>query len=340
VPGAKPSTATDTVIVQLLELQTGQIFGKIPDHESVSDLTFASNGAMLAFVARDRGRDSVVVWDTVRGRRVAKLDGLPEQEAQLNDCRFLPNSNILAVAENRARIVFFAIPSCRRLGTIEHVQVDAFAFCPDGCELVVGDRDAVAGWHLDRNKLRGSAPAKSPVQTKEPPITKEALSRSYDALAGFDAHRAMEAIAQLCSAPGEASAFIAEKMQPATVDRVQVARWIGELDSNDPAIRENACKGLERIALAACGQLRKAEESAVSLEVRLKLHRILADTQEYRIRDVECIRALRAIQCLEVIGGEKARAALARLSEGEPESIITREAKAAAMRLADWLQAD
>ena len=80
--------------------------------------------------------------------------------------------------------------------------------------------------------------------------------------------------------------------------------------------------------------------SAASVEVRLKLHRILAEWREYCIHDTECIRTLRAIQCLEMIGTAKSFAALQRISRGEPDSIVTQDSKAAVSRLTDWVQAE
>ena len=216
------STKPSTVIGELLELQTGQIFRQLPGHEFVSDLTFTSNGKMLAFMASDGAQESVEVWDTVQGRRVARLDGFPQRTMEPHSviytvplsCRFLPNSNILAVVVDRKRIIFFAIPSCRRLGVIEFGSIDAFAFCPDGGNLAVGGDGGVACWRLNRAKLGGTAAAKPAAQTKEPLTTDEALSRSYESLGSCDARGAIEAVLRLCSTPDQATAFLSARVRP------------------------------------------------------------------------------------------------------------------------------
>ena len=80
--------------------------------------------------------------------------------------------------------------------------------------------------------------------------------------------------------------------------------------------------------------LRKTLASSNSLEVRRRVERILKKREGPGTWQQERLRALRAINVLQKIGSQEARAALVSLAEGAPDAELIEEAKASLERLA------
>jgi hypothetical protein len=335
--------------IEVIELRTKQVFLRVRCQYPVTTPTFASqsgmvishpafssDGSILAFCALAGDGQVVEAWDVLRGERVAKLAGLLSPV----NCIFVPNSNVLAIVEGGAHIVLFSVPSCRQLAAINHSPATALVVCREGRRLAVTGGDSVVVWALDRAKLGTNGTGRARAGPAASPTAQAVFARWYESLASSDASEGREAMLRLCGTADETTAFLATRMRPVTVDLVEITRMLHDLASDKLATRQAACTALERVAMAAPGQLREAAKSATSVEVRLNLNRIIANSQEYCIRDTGCIQALRAIQCLEKIGSVKSRVLLDRLSKGAPDSPITQDAKAALSRLTDWVQAD
>jgi hypothetical protein len=105
------------------------------------------------------------------------------------------------------------------------------------------------------------------------------------------------------------------------------------LDSDRFETREQASAELQRLGEQAEPALRKAMAAKPSLEASRRL-RALLDRVERRTPSAEQLHALRAVEVLEHIGSPEAQRVLQTLAEGAPEAMLTREAKAALVRLA------
>jgi hypothetical protein len=113
----------------------------------------------------------------------------------------------------------------------------------------------------------------------------------------------------------------------------RIPDWIADLDSDDFAVREKATTELERLAELAAPALRRALEGNPPAEVRRRAEALLEKVQE-PASSVVWLRALRAVEALEYAATPDSRRFLEALAKGVPDARLTREAKAAAERLA------
>jgi WD40 repeat protein len=162
------------------------------------------------------------------------------------------------------------------------------------------------------------------------------LAALWSDLAGDDAGKAYSAIHALAEAPGQIIPYLRERLQPAPPPDVRsIQQRIDELKSNSFNVRQRASADLEKHGEAAEPLLRKAVEAKPTLDVRQRLDEIL-DKIELHVLPPEILRADRAIEVLERIGTPEAREVLESLAKGTPEVRMTREAKAALERLAQY----
>jgi uncharacterized membrane protein YphA (DoxX/SURF4 family) len=147
-----------------------------------------------------------------------------------------------------------------------------------------------------------------------------------------DASRADEAIRALAASPRQAVALLRREVRPATpADPRRVARLIAGLDSEEFTSRESAARELEGLGELAEPALRKALAGRPTLEVRRRVERLLDRLVVPPSGDA--LRALRAVEVLEMVGTEEARRVLREAARGAPEARLTREAKASLGRL-------
>ncbi|MCZ6687981.1 MAG: WD40 repeat domain-containing protein [Planctomycetota bacterium] len=154
-------------------------------------------------------------------------------------------------------------------------------------------------------------------------------------LAKGDAKRAYEAIGGFGDGKDRAVGFIEERLRPAPIeipDRLRV--WIANLDEEEYEVRERASERISRMGSAALPALRDALAKGSTVEARVRM-KILIDriTLPFEEFPSETLRTIRAIQTVERIGTEKAKAFLGRLARGHHLARRTREAKAALKRL-------
>jgi hypothetical protein len=132
-------------------------------------------------------------------------------------------------------------------------------------------------------------------------------------------------------------ALLRERVKPAEavkVDTDRVAKLIADLDADELEKRETATDELAKLGKAAEATLRAEQKkgASASAEVRVRLGQLLDRLEKGELPPDER-RALRAVEVLEMIGTQEARAALAGLAKGAADAVLTREAKAAMERL-------
>jgi hypothetical protein len=121
----------------------------------------------------------------------------------------------------------------------------------------------------------------------------------------------------------------------AALDGKQLAGLIGDLDSDDFAKREKVTVELEEFGEQALPAYRKALEGKPSLESRRRLEELLSKAHTaYWDVSGERLRALRAVEALELYGSDEARELLKTLATGAAGARLTDQAKAALERLA------
>jgi hypothetical protein len=118
----------------------------------------------------------------------------------------------------------------------------------------------------------------------------------------------------------------------AALDPKRVARLLGDLGSNQFAVREAASKALAGLDEQATPNLEEALQRAETLEVRGRVTRLLEQRRRAAI-PAEQIRQIRAVMVLERIGDGEVKALLKRWAAGPAGARLTREAAAALRRL-------
>jgi hypothetical protein len=163
--------------------------------------------------------------------------------------------------------------------------------------------------------------------------TEKALMSLWDDLGNPDAARADRAIWALVAARQQALPFLRKNLSPAPAPRPDWRAWVKDLDSEQFAVREKASRALEALGEKAYPLLQKALPDAPSLEVRLRIEKLLARLN-YPLTAPKTIRDLRAVEVLEHIGTAQARQVLQQLSLGAPGSRLTDAVRASLERLA------
>jgi RNA polymerase sigma factor (sigma-70 family) len=276
---------------------------------------FAADGRMLAVL----DGKTIRLLDARTGQERGRCAG--EEEAL--DAAFSPDGWTLAAAgRGGVQLWETATGQPRRRLAGHQDRVNVVVFSPDGRRLASGGEDrTVLIWDMT-----GGARRK--------PTAKEREAFWAD-LAGADAAAAYRAIEGLTAAGDEALPLLRERLRPAgRVPDRRGAALLEQLDSESFAEREQASAELEKLGAAALPLLREAlADRGRSAEVRRRVRDLLEKLDEPRPTGEE-LRALRAVEVLERLGGGEARRLLERLAEGSAGAPRTEAARAACRRLA------
>jgi WD40 repeat protein len=143
-------------------------------------------------------------------------------------------------------------------------------------------------------------------------------------------------IKKLAATPGEAVPLLKERLRQVAAVEARVGGLLGDLDNDRYEVREKATRDLERLGPDARFPLQRALEKSPSTEVRRRCEQVLARLKQsgdeaagYDARGIGL-----ALTILEDIGTPEAQKTLDELASGPATSLVAREARAAAERLA------
>ncbi len=157
-------------------------------------------------------------------------------------------------------------------------------------------------------------------------------AKVWSGLAGTDAAEAYALMRDLMAAPREATELIDKHLSTVVpVEAAVIGRLVRELDDDSFDVREKASRRLSELGEVARPALSDALTHEPPAETRRRIKELLDPLD--RPADGERLRLLRAAEVLEIVGTPDARIVLQRLAEGEPNALLTREAKAAVIRL-------
>jgi hypothetical protein len=324
--------------VRLLDLATGRERGRLAHEREVIRFVraaaFSPDGTSLA---AGMSMDNVVrLWDVAAGKLRQEfrwerefLPGRPGYSPEPDPQRpegvyalaFAPDGKTLAAACRDRRVRLWEVATGRlrhRFEELTHVV----AFSPRGSTLVTA---AMEDYGIRLWDWRGARPA------RPRPLAPEQLERAWADLGSADAAAGYRAVTALAAAPAQAVSLLRQRLRAvAAADRGELDRLVAELDDKDFPVRERASRRLEELGEAARPRLLRALGAPPSAEVRrragLLLRRLEGPPQGDRLR------CLRAVEVLEAVGGEEARAALRALAGGAPGAAQTEDAKAALRR--------
>jgi WD40 repeat protein len=159
------------------------------------------------------------------------------------------------------------------------------------------------------------------------------LEGQWRDLADVDAAKAYQAIWALTKTPKEAVDYIADQLEPAVApDPRKLESSIDDLNSKTFGVREKAQHELIKLGGLAESALKKRLKADPSLETRQRIEKLLSQLAG-PITLTDHLRAVRAVETLENIGSDAAKALLSKYAAGAAGARLTQEAKDAAARL-------
>jgi WD40 repeat protein len=289
----------------------------------VTCLAYAPDGRHLA--AGFGGSRSVVLWDAVAGNRLTEFD---DEGSPTVAIRFTPDCQTIVTAHEDGKVRLWEVRTGKERRRMEgHLgPLTGLALSRDGRLLASASSDrTVLVW----NRLAVSGEGG----------TQRTRQQLWHDLASEDVHQAYDAVCGLASAPEQALGFLGSRLEPLPrLDARQVARWIRDLDARSFKVREEAMDNLARFGRLVEEPLRKALEGKPSLEAQRRIEDLLKrlKPKDMTSADEESVeewrRLERAVEVLELIGGEQARALVRKVAEGG-DFRPTREARAALRRM-------
>jgi hypothetical protein len=214
------------------------------------------------------------------------------------------------------------------------------AFAPDGKLLAVTTSHGnVLVWDLTKmpfwNKLKAAPrPPLAALHSSTEPLSKADLHKLWDDLAAEDGAKAYGATWALALHGTDALALFRERLRPAEAPKPEViSPLLAALDDDDYATRQRAACDLNSLAKRIAPDLRAAQRSSNSAEVRHRLGVILEGSSPELVTDAESLRSLHAVEALEHIGGPAAIELLQSMTKGASGAPETREAEFALQRL-------
>ncbi len=258
---------------------------------------------------------------------------------------FLGPGRVVAGGDHAGRVRLMALAGVRRAGRVmgQFPRADeeasrrgtvsmsalgprltAMAASPDGRRLVTAATDTTAlVWDVAKYLDPPSPPA----------VAGASLEELWAMLGQAEASKGYPAVVEMAGREGSA-AFLAERLKPITSasDR-EVAVLISQLDSSEYRRRREAFEKLQELGPGVSAPLRKAlADGRVGAESRARIEAMLRSLQT--VAGGASLRGRRAVRVLERIGGAAARAAIAKVAEGEAKALLTRAAVAALGRMA------
>ncbi len=316
----------------------GATLGTLPAGPKVVSLTFSPDGETLA-VGRMRGLSLLdgrtgkpvreIELPCPSPRRLASAGSYEDAAAALKGAgwqaaravAFSPDFPILAAASTHAPDPILLADTRTGRSWPLHTKglrpCLALAFSPAGSSLAASDPDG-------RTLLWSLLPV--------PVVAGAPVPRPLEPLAAITLREALAVLVELERSQGRAVRLRARPRPAAVTDVERINGWVVLARDENGDLREKA-----RDALVAAGEwalpaLRRALESGEWRGMdRLALEVMIDDVRPTRGRRERL--AARAVEVLVSVGSHEARLVLKKLAGGDPEALLTKEAKAALSRL-------
>jgi hypothetical protein len=164
-------------------------------------------------------------------------------------------------------------------------------------------------------------------------LSAQELRSLWADLGSSDGSKVHAAARRLRADPARSLLFLQKRLEgKAGPQEKQLEQLIADLDSEEFARRDAATKELEKLGREAEGALRAALRAGPSLEVRLRLERLLKRLGKETLT-AQQQRDVRAVRVLEQVATPRARAMLEALSKAGPGWWARREAREVLQRL-------
>jgi WD40 repeat protein len=285
-------------------------------------MPFSGDGEVLLSadgktLVEERRGEEVVLRETATGRARRRFPGSSLRA-------FSSDGRLVALDRwSEPGVCVLDLVEDRELLTLPESTWGAVAFSPDARFVGGAQADAtVLMWDLSQRRAARSAP-----------VSEKELSSLWGELAEADAERADWALRKLVRSPEQAVALLAARLSSADAAWARrIDRLLADLDDDAFAVREKATQALAAMGVEARPALWGLLEGKPPAEAKRRAAALLDDPALDRWPP-EALCRLRAVQALELIGGDDARAVLTGLARGEGRSLLTLDALAALRRL-------
>jgi len=301
--GSLAAWANPAGVVQLRALNRVSNLQVGPSHS----LAIGPDAKLILVGSADK---SIHIWDHDKREKTGTLAGLPNPAVKL--CISGDGKTVAGMTADSStlRVWDLARNRTRRQLSNLHGAMNAMALSPDGKSLVTAGADGVVRvWNVATREL---AKAADPVKLSDPE-----LRSLWDDLANANFDKADAAWRKLATGGDPAVAFLKQQVRPIAVppvDRAQVAKLIGELNSATYATRENATKELIKTGELVIVPLEKLLEKAPSPEAQRRASLVLKHVKE-PVMTPDRVRVLEAIELLEQLQSASSRTLLQEIAD-------------------------
>jgi RNA polymerase sigma factor (sigma-70 family) len=323
--GSSP-TVGEKGTIRLWDVANGEKLVRFSSTGPINNLAFSPDGKVLASASWAWGKDVAHLWDAESGRELRPLVGAPRLQA----LAFSPDGKWLAGAgyDLDWKIYMWEVNTGLKVRTFPgHISegIWSVAFAPDGRSIASGGKNSsILLWDFTGRMKDGRLQAVK--------WTPRELEKRWIDLTSNAGPQAVQALWDLVASPEQAVPLLRHRIKTVEpADTQLVERLVRDLDSDDFQTRTKATQELEKIVDGAEPALRKKLAEKPSLETRQRIQQVLSKLDP--AASAERLRALRAIQVLEYAGTAEAKEHLRVLTKGVAEAQLTREAKAALLRL-------
>ena len=311
--------APDHAFLERWDLSAGKLLSRTAADEQAYPLLIPSRSRVLL-------KEKNQLRDVVTGQVIATLtfaEGISNDLRYSSSAALSPDGRTVAlVASGRSEaIMLFEMRTGKHRGNLplEGQYLKQLQFLPDGRLISAGDTGLV--WDV-------GLPHAKPGE----PLTEAEMADLWTALAEINAEKGRAAMTAMAHSPA-AVEFIRKRVQPVPkMSDADLDRIFRGLDSDSFKAREAATRGLDALGQAAVSAVKARIEKGVSAEVKKRAGEFLTKHDRPALHP-EVIRALRAVEILEAIGGVEAKAILRELATGDPAAPLTRDAADSAERL-------
>jgi WD40 repeat protein len=340
----------DKGAIVVLDAATGRRRGRLHagDDTWIREVSLSADDRALAYVAtrpdepqsERPGKDPCLrAWELASGAEIFRLEGAGKEVG--SHLALSGDGRLLATSAGK-RIAIWDLATGKRAHRFDAVAFKSITkeehgdaglrwlrFLSDQRTLLACYQGSFRGKLLvfwDVGTLRRRLPY--------PPVAVGNLAGAWDDLGGGDIKRGRRAVWGLAGVPDRALPLLEKRLRPApTATPEKLARLIAELGSSRYQTRAEATQELARLGELALPAARKAlQADKLSPEARRRLTIIVRAGERVGLTG-EHLRACRAIEVLERVGGNRAMHLLRKMADGAAEAAETRAAKAALLRL-------